>query len=455
MKIIFIDFNDKQRQIYRIYLENILDEVEVNEFYNSSSAIEFLQKNHVQKGFEYDLVLCNDNFKEGSASEVYEFIHQNCKKIPFVLFAETLPEMIDSLEGFRSHHKQNGNIVLPISPADFRTSILEFLYPNRLNLQPVPAFQKIRLINFYRFNKTLCNVYLKLSRLKYVKVFNEGHVYTKADLKKLKTKNVDYLFIRNDDFHKFQVTFFKNPFLTMDTDNLSPDELRESLSFSHTMMQELVLSLGFSQDVINLTEKSIQGINTLIESCPSLNELLDKAKMNNDYLYDHSYLTSIIACDILKNLNWATEEKIKVMCMASLFHDITLDNPDLAKVTSFDDPELNKYSEDEQKQFLKHPLAAADLLLDFPNIPSEVQSIVRQHHENPEGTGFPNKLNAAKIDRMTCAFIIAHDFVNQMEKVNFEADQVSKITDYLVKRYQTGEFKSCLNAFMKTYDMAS
>ena len=36
------------------------------------------------------------------------------------------------------------------------------------------------------------------------------NLLTKIDLEKFKGKEIDYLYIRNDDFQKYQVTFYKN-----------------------------------------------------------------------------------------------------------------------------------------------------------------------------------------------------------------------------------------------------
>jgi HD-GYP domain-containing protein (c-di-GMP phosphodiesterase class II) len=324
-----------------------------------------------------------------------------------------------------------------------------------MNLTAVPAFQKVRLFNFYRFNKTQCHVYIKLSRMKYVKVFNKGLKYSRADLDRLKVKEVDYLYIRNEDFQKFQVSFFRNNFLEFDAELATQDELQEKLEFTHAMLHELVLNLGFSEDAIELTEKSLKAIFGIVEKDLNLTDLLSRFRGQDDYLYDHSYLTSVIACDLLRKMNWWNEERMEIIGFAALFHDITLKNPVLAKIADKNDADLKKYSEKEIKKYLRHPLDAFELILDYPNIPSKVAEIICQHHENPEGDGFPNSLRPINIGALSAVFILAHDFVNALEKYEYDEEKVDSIIDAMRSRYDVGPFKAPLKAFLSGYDVAA
>src|SRR5690606_2123329 len=143
-----------------------------------------------------------------------------CRKltlsVPFLLFAQNEPDVFKEMAGFKSHHSKNTHIPWPCSPAEFREHISRALYPDRFGGEPVAAFQKVRIIIFYRFNQVLCQVFLKLSDRKYVRVFNSNVKYTKKDLDHLREKGVTHLFIRNDDFHIFQNAFNRRPFLTSD-----------------------------------------------------------------------------------------------------------------------------------------------------------------------------------------------------------------------------------------------
>ncbi|MBT3585628.1 MAG: HD domain-containing protein [Halobacteriovoraceae bacterium] len=456
MKIIYIDADDHRRNLHTIYLENIIDEVKVYEFFSCEQAIDFLKDQHIRNEISFDLAICGNNMKDGDAGYFYTFLKISCENIPFLFFSESSPQMIDGLEGFETHSSKNDHLLYPISPADFREKILSILFPNRFTMAPMQAFQKVRLLNFYRFNKVLCNVYIQLSARKYVKVINLNQIYHKKELDDLKEKNVEFLYIRNDDFENFRVTISQTPFLIMEAEKLSKDEISEALSATHTMMGQLIQKLGFSPDIIEVTEKSVHEIMKLADTHVAFSELLTKMRSRMDYLYDHSYLTAIVCCDILRKMKWATDEKISALCMASLFHDITLQDPDLAMIQNLDDLKLTKYDEKTRRQFERHPYEVADLLLDVDFVTPEVLDVVRQHHESIEGNGFPNKLRSSRLSRMVCTFIIAHEYVNEFYQVNFDELKQPQILKALDEKYgDSDNFKAPMQALLKSFKAAA
>jgi HD-GYP domain-containing protein (c-di-GMP phosphodiesterase class II) len=455
MRVLFANDNDKERQIYAVYIDNILTDVEVVEAFSSDQAI-----NHIEKNPKFDLILASSSMIDGPGPNLYAYIREQMLSVPFVLFSSDLPETLKGLEGFRSHNPHNSNILLPLSPAQFKENILKILKPSRFTAEAVAAFQKVKLMHFWRFNKVLCNIYIRLSDHKYVKIIKENETYTKNELKRLHDKGFEYLYIRNDDFEKFNVGFLKTPFLIMTTEKMTPDEISDALSMTHTMMQNLIVNLGFTREVIELAEKSIREILNLIkrEEAVDLNNIFQKMRQDNNYIYDHSYLLCIVCCDILKHMRWnTTEEIIKLcwqkLCMASLFHDITVTNPDLAVIEQASDERLKLFSHEEVTRYLGHPNEIGELLKKNDYIPQEVEVIVRQHHENIEGTGFPSKLHHLRLNQLSCIFIIAHDYVSNLYKIEFDQNSAkhNELITRLSDKYSIGNFKGPIESFCKAH----
>ena len=456
MRVLFADENDKQRQIYSVYLENILSDVEIVEAFSSEQAIALLKKNP-----KFDFILSSADMIDGTGPNLYTFVKEEHPTVPFIFFSGDLPDNIKGLDGFRSHNPHNNNILLPLSPAQFKENILKVLKPSRFTAEAVAAFQKVKLIHFWRFNKVLCNIYIRLSDHKYVKIIKENETYTKGELKRLQDKGVEYLFIRNDDFEKFNVGFLKTPFLIMTADKMTPDQVAEALSMTHTIMQNLIVNLGFTKEVVELAEKSIDEIMKLMqqEDAANLGTFFKKIRKDNNFIYDHSYLLSIVCCDILKHMRWnSTEEIIKLcmskLCMASLFHDISVINPDMAMIENADDERLKIFSPKEIENYLNHPNTMGDLLHKVDYIPQEVEVIVRQHHENVEGTGFPGKLHHMRLSQLSCMFIIAHDYVTGLYLIEFDqhsgrhAEMINRLRD----KYSVGNFKGPIESFCKAHE---
>jgi len=445
MRILYLDKNDGQRHVYTVYLENIIEEIEIVESISTSSAIE-----KVTHDSNFDFIMASNSNNE-SIGDLYTYIREHCPHIPFILLSPDIPEFIPNLTGLKTHNRKNGHIQLPISPAEFRENILKLMSPS-YGLQAVPAFQKVRILHFFRYNKVLCNIYLKLSDRKYIKVINANQTYSKDDLEKFRQKDIEYLFIRNDDFNKFQVSLTKAPFLSQDMHNLDAGQLDEILRIGHTMLQELVLNLGVSTEAIQVAEKSVNEIIELSNKQEALDQFLQMMKNRMDYVYDHSFLVATMCCEILRHMHWNTEDKIKKLVMAALFHDITITNPDLAMIQNKNDPHLKDFSSQEVKEYLQHPLTTSILLNGADFVSPEVETIVLQHHETIEGDGFPNGLHHSRISPLSAIFIIAHDFVVKIIQKDFDKSSIDTIIRQLCLRYTEGSFKAPCNALANTFE---
>ena len=449
MKILFIDGDDSEREIYRIYLENMIFDYTLLLASNFKTALRHLNND------QFALIICANNMEDGTSGEVYSHLKELSPQTIFVHFGQTTPENISGLEGFQSHNSKNTYIPLPISPMKFREQILNILRPACINLEPIPAFQKIRLSHFLRFNKVLCNVYLQLSPRKYVKVINANSIYTKDLIDKYRLRGVNHLYIANNDFEKFEITQTKSSFLIMDAESMTSEELAKALISTHIIMQDIALDLGFNSEVIELAQRSVDEIIKLVDGNPNIIEIFNRLRLKMDYIYDHSYLLCIACCEILKQTGKCSPQKIQNLCMAALFHDITLTNPNLAMIQDANSEELKKFSQEEIKQYLRHPFDSADLLSDNEQIVPEIREIIRQHHENIEGNGFPNRLHPSKLSLYVCIFIVAHDYVSQMYAYNFDTAFTQTVLDNLLAKYDSGHFKTVTNTFCREFRKAS
>ncbi|MEK6623794.1 MAG: HD domain-containing phosphohydrolase, partial [Bdellovibrionota bacterium] len=378
--------------------------------------------------------------------ELYQRAQQKDAHAAFILMSENALQTFAGMEGFKSQNPKNDFVQLPITPADFREIMLKSLSPS-YGQRVIPAFQKVRLMHFLRSSKALCNVYVKLSNHKYVKVINAGSSYDRYDVEKYREKNVSHLYIRNDDFEHFQVTIHKTPFLIFQSEKLSDADLQKCLGNTHAILKEMILEIGITQEIADLAEKSVDEIINLAQQQHDLGALLKNMQQRLDYIYDHSFLTSIVCCEILKHMHWNTEDKVKKLVMAAILHDINLSDPNLCKIDIAHDPRLQSYSEKEKKAFLAHPMEISLLITGVDFISPEAASIVLQHHETPEGDGFPNGLHHSKLSLLSCIFIVSHAFVQKNLEIDFDPDQQNKIFEDLTKRFSLGSFKSVLDAF--------
>jgi response regulator RpfG family c-di-GMP phosphodiesterase len=103
------------------------------------------------------------------------------------------------------------------------------------------------------------------------------------------------------------------------------------------------------------------------------------------------------------------------------------------------------FSPAEVQAFIEHPAKSAELVKSFQEIPADVDVIVLQHHERPNGSGFPGKLIFSYISPLSTTFIVAHDLAQDM----LSKDQNFVLSDFIEvakKEYNQGNFKKIMIA---------
>lgn len=118
--------------------------------------------------------------------------------------------------------------------------------------------------------------------------------------------------------------------------------------------------------------------------------MVEFSKSDFEHLLGHSFRVSNLSVQIGKMMNKnGSEINLKVLKKASFFHDIgkLKISPSI----------LNKSKKLNEKEFLEvqnHSLYAFEFL---ENIDVECATIIRHHHENFNGTGYPGKLKGFEI----------------------------------------------------------
>ena len=83
-------------------------------------------------------------------------------------------------------------------------------------------------------------------------------------------------------------------------------------------------------------------------------------------------------------------------------------------------------------------------------LPPDVDSIILEHHERPDGTGVPKQLTANQIKPLSSIFIFAHDIVDIIFSLEQQGESPSKeavIKNLNTKLYNVSNFKKSYEAF--------
>ncbi|MBF0206187.1 MAG: response regulator [Oligoflexia bacterium] len=465
MKILFVDDDDSIRDLFVLVLDNIFDQVQIVECTSGNNAIRRLQESS-----EYDLIISDFNMPNGTGSDLYDFILTEKIKTPFVLFTTESHQSISSIfPKFHSRENLDAQLAKNFDRKLFRSFVIEFVskmvpgWGHLASQDQVPAteinYSKVRLPYFWRFNTTLCDVYLRLSDSgsKYIKIFNQGDNYSRSDIDRFATKlnvsNQKFLYINSKDYDRFSTSFYQTPFLIFDKEKILGQQ-EDVIVTTQAIIQEIAQSAGISSTAIKLSDESVNEIVKIVENDDfklKLSSILKRVREQKDYLYDHSYLLSCVAAAICLHMDWTYKETIRKLSYAAIFHDITLDDPILAKVDNLDLEVLRKFPKEKIRKYQKHPQEIADMVREARVFPPGVDTIILQHHENAEGNGFPHQISPLKLYPLVAVFIIAHDFINRLYEVDFDNGKYESIIAAFQKRYNTGHFKKPMEALKKMY----
>jgi len=152
-------------------------------------------------------------------------------------------------------------------------------------------------------------------------------------------------------------------------------------------------------------QKSINNMMEFMQANPVTSVLIEQSHSWDDYLQEHSanvfYLSMVIGNTIRNYIKIERERlsfakslsrgmNITPLATSALLHDIGMSQ--LERLYHKREP----LTEQEIEQLKNHPQAGADMLPD--EIDPMVKMVVRSHHENQDGSGYPKGLPGDKIN---------------------------------------------------------
>ncbi len=299
-----------------------------------------------------------------------------------------------------------------------------------------------------------CDLYAKLSETKFLKVFLEGDIFDANDFKRYaEQKKIEYLYLRGDSLKGFIEKYIS----TIDQvyskkTSFTYEELATMNQVAFETVKDMIHVVGFTKEVQTLTKKHLQLMLLRMNKRPNLLKMLSKVLVSKGkYSTEHSYLLNYIAFGIANHMEWGSEATFYKLSLAAFFHDISIVDDQLASCSSLDEARKLGIDQNTLEGFKNHPEFAADLVRRMNEIPSGVDTIIQQHHEMPDGSGFPNGTTANYISPLSTVFIIAHDMAREVIQCKEQGKPFDLLT-YLTNaqfKFPHSNFKKILEATKK------
>lgn len=220
----------------------------------------------------------------------------------------------------------------------------------------------------------------------------------------------------------------------------------EKVLDAHSVIMETVRELGISDSVVRAASASVDFTLKFFDESRETNELKDIifGKSKKNYLTNHSVGIAYVSVGILKQTSWDSPENRMKLVMSSFMHDMSIRMPEFTESVLVENSDLQGIKE--------HVSQTVDMLMNLKNIPEDVFRIISDHHERPDGSGFPRGVGGAQLSPLASIFIFSHDIIDSVLKLNSKNQPVNmKNIDNELSAidYSSGKFPKIQEAYKK------
>ncbi|MBF0314735.1 MAG: hypothetical protein HQK50_16980 [Oligoflexia bacterium] len=414
--------------------------------------------------FAYDgpfgVVIIEATIKDDNPAEIASKLVDMNGHRPFVFVGpKTFIETRINEATFRSH-EANQILYRPFSVDDFKSAISATLdwaqkeeFEQSIIEVPYNDFMPIKLRNFYLYSEIPYDAYLEVGTGKFIKIINKNKRYLHSRFYEYSHRGVKFLYLRQEENLKMLTTIMgtvserlskMNERIESVSTDLFPEMMMlqiRGVSAIHQIMQ----SVGVHEAMITVCENMIASASYIFDRLQGIEEVIRIFPFKENDIAEQSVLIHYVCLGILQGMHWDSNISRRKVGLAAIIHDALLKNEKMIEISTLKDPELLKFSQKEQKEFSEHTIKAALLSHGFTGF-SDVDFIIEQHHEHPEGLGFPHKLNAFDITPLAATLIISRRFVNELSRKESGASNLRSIVRKLAVTYSSGGFKEVIRA---------
>lgn len=446
MKVLIVDDESDVAEIIGFLVHDLFPKnTQILIAHSGKSANKFLLEDKT-----IDVCLCDHSMPGGMGTEVIKCIIDNDLKTKFVLCSTINP-------GENSTDYPSNYLFSVIQKPDIGhglENLIKLIERSDKEKNPAPEFIPISIHVLALMGKTPADVYIRMSDNKYIKCLKKYEVFTEADKFKYYAKSIDELFIKKGD-HKPSINtdIFDTVQKLIERRNLP---LQDKMSIAHTQLVGLIKFTGMTHELAEVSKKNIQQSVSLIMKSSTLSDFWKEMNLLGDYPSKLYTLHSMLVSVIIKKSHWNSEGTMFKLTLSSFLQDVSLDSISLMEIADYKEflEKKHLFTPAEIKKYNEHPQKAVEIVSYYKDIPPDIDRILLEQHEMPDGSGFPRKLNANQVGPLSCMFIISGIFARHVLKEGNQFNLGSFI-EYLEKRgYSRGNFKETFDAIKSMKDEA-
>ena len=399
-----------------------------------------------------DAIICFKelNEKESAIEKLTSFLEEKSLKIPVIVLGEPAGKLKNTIS-LKNRYDIRGLLRA-------MAKILEITAKDMAE-RSVPKYFPIPIKLFSSLDQSICDIFYRAEsgefEYDYFKIIEMGKEIGNS-LEKYLEEGVETLYIdathRLSFINKTSGVILKELTRT----DISAEEKVELTSQGMSMVaEEIFESDEVTEEIAQISQACIESIQHVVQEVPKLKSLLKMLLENKgDFAYKHSVLATYLACGIIKNISWGSQEQQNKVSFALFFHDIYLvplfkKYPDCMNEEDF--LFRSDVTEQEKTIVLEHAMLSGRLVKTFPRCPIGADMIITQHHGMTNGQGFAVNYKD-DISPLSKIIIISEDIATDvLSRVKSgDTKNISDNKSYLERlreRYKNHTYKKIIEAF--------
>jgi hypothetical protein len=333
-------------------------------------------------------------------------------------------------------------------------------------------YSPIDIKNLLHLQIAPCDIFIKIYKkdgVKYLLRFKGNEGVDHSRVRKYIENDLSKMYVSESDILVYKNHISADMMKRLEFSCLSTEKRGEDTKRTYDFLLTDLKNEGFTARNIEITDAVIHSINKIsssIKNSSRIKKHLDLLFSDpNSDPYIHNQLIAVISTAIINKTDWGNEQHIEKLTYAAMFHDLEImDRPDLIELRNYADVERKDPSSSDLALIENHARNSSLFMQDFPDLPLGVESIILQHHGNANGIGFAEKINPAKLSKLTLVFLIAESFVHILMKARklkslsylnnkeHEDSKVAYIIDKLEKDYTNRAYQDIMTALKLSFN---
>lgn len=364
-------------------------------------------KQLLETGSQFDVVLTDIQMPNMSGVDLLTWIKAN-KPLPVILmtgFAEVMEASKAQEIGADEF------IAKPFKNEDLLRAILNLTTPKsektEANSTVLSDYCKISINEFVSTKSLQFDVYVLLGS-RYVKIGHKGDIIPGDRIQSYKQRGLKYLHTLREDFRKV-VLFNVHLSKQVKSSALPPEKKAHFMRYTAETIMERAYISGVDEENFEVAKDFVTSTMDVLSAEDEAFVLLTALNSHSDYLYGHSLFVATYSVMIARRCGIESSQTMYKLAMCGIYHNIGMKeiDRDLLKKSRA------AMTADERKTLESHTQRGGDILMSLKTIPSDVQQVAYQHHENESGTGYPRGLRRPQIHPLV-RFVQAADVFGEL-----------------------------------------